>query len=433
MSKHLDLNNRNTIYLGLEARKSLGQLAKELGKAETTIAREIKHHKVFSDKGAYGRIKNRCVHRKSCTITGLCEQKQDCTRRCVTCSHCNSVCSNYEEEICSHLLQPPYVCNGCNDKPSCVLAKWLYEPKRADSQYLSLLSEARQGFNLTQNEFQLIDGCVSPLIRQGQSVHHVCVHNKDSIYVSERTVERLIHSCALSVRNIDLPRVCKLKPRKRPRAASKIERNCRNGRTMDDFRHYCENNHIFSAVQMDSVEGHPGGKALLTLIFPKSELMLAFLRDSNTSRSAIDCFNSLYDSLGHDDFSRLFPVILTDNGSEFTHPTAFETAPNGCRRTLIFYCDPMASYQQPQVERNHEFIRQILPHGVSFDSLSNEDVALMMSHINSYGRPGLEDRSPFEMFAFLYGREMLDKLLHLLCLTEIPPNKIILKPILLKR
>ncbi|MEF9896321.1 MAG: IS30 family transposase, partial [Clostridia bacterium] len=97
------------------------------------------------------------------------------------------------------------------------------------------------------------------------------------------------------------------------------------------------------------------------------------------------------------------------------------------------YCDPMASYQKPQVERNHEFIRTVLPKGTSFDSLSQMDIDLMMAHVNSYGRPALGDKSPFEMFAFLYGKKLLDKLLRLTCQRVIPANEIILKPALLRR
>ncbi|MEF9973805.1 MAG: hypothetical protein RR893_07725, partial [Clostridia bacterium] len=89
----------------------------------------------------------------------------------------------------------------------------------------------------------------------------------------------------------------------------------------------------------------------------------------NTAKTVIDSIAKLYEGLGHDDFCKLFPVILTDNGSEFSHPSALEFAPDGRRRTQIFYCDPMASYQKPQVERNHEFIRTVLPKGTSFDSL----------------------------------------------------------------
>ena len=34
----------------------------------------------------------------------------------------------------------------------------------------------------------------------------------------------------------------------------------------------------------------------------------------------------------------------------------------------------------------------------------------MMDHINSYGRASLGNKCPYEMFAFLYGQEVLDLL-----------------------
>ena len=48
--------------------------------------------------------------------------------------------------------------------------------------------------------------------------------------------------------------------------------------------------------------------------------MLAFLRDANTSKSVIDVYEELYYKLGGQDFRKLFPIILTDNGSEFSNP-----------------------------------------------------------------------------------------------------------------
>ena len=68
-------------------------------------------------------------------------------------------------------------------------------------------------------------------------------------------------------------------------------------------------------VQMDSVIGSVGGKVLLTFCFENSYLLLAFLRDSNTSQSVIDVFDYLTDLLGLQLFRKLFPVILTDNGN----------------------------------------------------------------------------------------------------------------------
>lgn len=134
---------------------------------------------------------------------------------------------------------------------------------------------------------------------------------------------------------------------------------------------------------MDSVIGRIGGKVLLTLMFRSCDLMLAFIRDRNTSQSVIDIFNWLYKLLGPTIFHKLFPVLLTDNGSEFSNPVALEFDDAGIKKTSIFYCDPRASFQKPNVELNHEFIRRILPKGYSFDGLTQEDINLVMSHINS--------------------------------------------------
>lgn len=123
------------------------------------------------------------------------------------------------------------------------------------------------------------------------------------------------------------------------------------------------------AVQTDTVIGRIGGKSLLTVIFPKSELMLAFLCDCHTAVAVRYWFDHLFEALTPS-WAVILNVILTDNGSEFSDPLALETASDGTQRAHVFYCDPMASWQKPQVERNHEFIRLILPKGSSFDHLT---------------------------------------------------------------
>lgn len=59
-----------------------------------------------------------------------------------------------------------------------------------------------------------------------------------------------------------------------------------------------------------------------------------------------------------------------------------------------YYCDPYSSYQKPNVELNHEFIRKILPKRKSFDELEQSDISLMMSHINSYSREKQDTSKP---------------------------------------
>ena len=182
---------------------------------------------------------------------------------------------------------------------------------------------------------------------------------------------------------------------------------------------------------MDTVYGTIGGKVLFTIIFTKTELMIAFLCDNRTARCILEKLRFLWEGLGEKMFSDLFPVLLTDNGSEFSDPTTIEVREDGSLRTHVFYCDPSASWQKGAVERNHEFIRLFLPKGSSFDGLVQTQINLMMSHINSYSRPSLHDKTPYEMFAFLYGDGALDSLLRLLCLTIIVPDDIILKPSIL--
>ena len=80
-------------------------------------------------------------------------------------------------------------------------------------------------------------------------------------------------------------------------------------------------------------------------------------------------------------------------------------------------------------ENNHEFIRRILPKGSSFDNLCQDDIQLMMDHINSYGRKKLGDKSPYQAFEFIYGRDVLESLGY----KMISANDIILQPSLLKK
>jgi IS30 family transposase len=183
-----------------------------------------------------------------------------------------------------------------------------------------------------------------------------------------------------------------------------------------------------SVVEMDTVlGGRSAGKVLLTMMFKSCDFMLAFLRERNTSKSVIDRFNILYELLGAERFKTLFPVILTDNGSEFSNPNALEFDAEGSRRTRIFYCDPNASFQKPNVELNHEFIRRILPKGRPFTTLCQADIDLVMSHVNSYSREKLSDKAPVDLFDFIYGEGIAKRL----GVSKIPPNEIILTPKLL--
>lgn len=428
-NKHLTDLDRLHIEYGLKNRISINKIAFELGKSSTTISREILKRAVSSNKCHPYKNPNRCIHRFNCSTQYLCEDKPNCTKRCSTCRYCNNLCSDFVEDICKKLSTSPYVCNGCIDEHLCTLRKKYYLHNTAHKDYRKTLVETRKGVNISEDELIQIDEIISPLIMKGQSVHHIVANNKDQFFISEKSLYRYVANGLLKARNIDMPRVCRLKPRISKPLEHKVDTTCRIGRNYDDYKSYLSQHNDIFAVEMDSVIGRVGGKVLLTLMFKSCDLMLAFIRDKNTSQTVIDIFNWLYVILGRDLFCTLFPALLGDNGSEFSNPTAIEFDNEGNRRSNVFYCDPRASFQKPNVELNHEFIRKVLPKGSSFDNLEQGDINLMMSHINSYSRAKLNDKSPHELFNFLYGQGILEKL----GLKLIPPNEIILKPSLLKK
>jgi len=427
-NKHLTNDERLQIERLLSEQTSLSQISEKLGKHKSTISREVRARAIIVDKGARYRIRNRCTRRVDCNRYGLCEDKTQCTKRCSACNLCNEICPDFEEQICYKLFEPPYVCNGCLDEFQCVLLKKYYINKKAHAAYSEKLVESRVGANITEEELLILDEFVSPLIGRGQSVHHIVTSNADNFNISERSIYRYVDGGLLTAKNIDMPRVCRMKPRKTKPIVHKVDSSCRIGRTYFEYEAFIKEAPV-AVVEMDSVIGRIGGKVLLTLMFTSCDFMLAFLRNRNTSQSVIDTFNALFELLGAQTFNLLFPLLLTDNGSEFSNPLKLEFDKDGNRRTRIFYCDPNASFQKPHVEINHTFIRRILPKGTSFDNLEQPDINLMFSHINSYPREKLGDKAPIDMFGFLYGWETLEKL----SISKIPANEILLKPTLLKK
>ena len=223
MSKHMTIDDRQTIAIGLKQGESLGAIAKQLGKCSSTISREIRSHRIVLNKNPYGRIVNRCINRNNCNLHSICDS--DCKRKCSTCNSCNSRCDLYKEERCEKLSRPPYVCNGCSDLPRCTLEKFYYDPIYAQNEYRQLLIESREGFNISADELRVIDDHITPLILNGQSVYHATLACCNELTVSSRSVYRLIDKSALKARNIDLPRKCKLSRAKAKSQSIKLMRN----------------------------------------------------------------------------------------------------------------------------------------------------------------------------------------------------------------
>ena len=428
--KQMDGTKRCRIEFGLAAGESKRLISKEIGVNLSTVSREIRKHTYVSFKGCLGRA-NQCVHRAECRRTGVCGTCPAKGALCTRCSHCNcnKVCRDVVYIDCAkRLARTAQVCNGCPDERKCHLRKFFYIASRAQEDYRRVLSENRQGAALDEGELKYLDALVSPKIRDGQSVHHICAANAAALTRNERTIQRYVNYGVLSAKRGDLKRACMVRRRKSlaKEYQHKVETGCYVGRTYADYQKFLADRPGVGPVYMDLVIGRPGGVCLLTLHWLRAGFMVGILIPNKCAASVTAVFDRLYGELGPELFAKLFPVILTDRGTEFSNPSRIEFTDDAksVRRTWVFFCDPMNSNQKSQLERNHEIVREILPKGVSFDALTQEKAYLALSHVNAYVRLAQGDRTPFEVFEFLYGEGTAARL-HI---ARIAPGEVVLKP-----
>lgn len=426
---HLTEEDRNRLERYLGKALSFRTIAESLGKNSSTISREIRNHRISSRKTTELCVLNNCRHRFECKIENLCQKLPiSCSGKCSKCRmvSCNELCRKFSLEECPRLVNAPYVCNGCRHERQCTLTKWYYVAGVAQKSYLRKLKESREGVNMTEDELHEISNVVYYGTRKGQSIHHIIKSNPDLFPVCEKTVYNLVEARAIRTKRHDLPMACRRKKRKSKAIEHKVDPKCRIGRSYDDFLTFRKANPDIPVVEMDSVVGTPGPKVLLTLQFVSCGFMLAFLRSSNNAASVIDIFNSLEKTLGLDTFRRMFPVILTDNGSEFSNPLALEFSPTTKeRKTRIFYCNPYSSWEKPHVENNHLNLRKLFPKGSCFNSLSQDNINLAISHLNCCIRKELNDKTAFDLFELIYGKEVLSKL----NVEKVPPRDVDMTPI----
>ena len=428
--KHMNQEDRVIIEKGLDSSRTLSSIATELCKDPTTIAKEIKKHRIFQEHNSYNEPAVRCALARDCHRKHVCNNVLFCQKECKRCSRCHNFCKDFIpfDYHCPKTDKAPYVCNACPKRSGCRLDKYYYRAVRAQREYKTLLVESRTGINVTEDELALIDATVSPLVAQGQSIYMI-LQNHPEIRQCEKTLYNYVNSGVLSIGNLDLPKKVKYKPRK-AHASEIDDAGIFEGRTYKDYGDYMKEHPDTRITEMDTVVGPDGShKVLLTMHFCSSGFMMAFLLDSKEASGVERVFDEINRAIGTFLFCKTMPLILTDRGGEFRHADALECGIDNVLRTSIFYCDPMASWQKPHCEKNHEYIRKICPQSsATFDRLTQTDVNLMMSHINSACRESLANLTPFALAKLMLPAELLS----FFGLEEIPADEVILTPALLK-
>ena len=395
---HLSYEDRKNIEDGLNENKSINQISKEINRSHSSILREIDRNKKYSEPSAWNNYKI---------------------------NHSDLVLS------CERLKHSPYVCNGCKSRSGCRKVRWTYYAREADNSYKEVKSEARKGINLTAEEIYKINSILTPLIKKGQTINHLYINHPDILDFSKPSFYNYVNNGVFEFSPLDFPRIVKYKKRKNSKnRRTRKEREILINRKYDDFQKFISNHPDFNIVEMDTVEGlKDENDCFLTLLWRKSKFMLIFKLESQTSEEVSRIFNILQTLIPYDDYKRLFEVILTDNGHEFFDVLNIECMRStGEQVTKLFFCDPHMSCQKGMIEKNHEFIRYILPKGSSFKNITQEDCDLFMNNINSLCRDSLNGKSPYEAMLFLCDEYILKSL----NCYYIKPDEVILNDSLLK-
>lgn len=431
--KHLTWEDRHEIQRGLREHRSFVEIAAMIGCSPDTVSKEIRIHRYHKKrkeyKGSYVKP-NRCKHRDTCKRRNVCNKKKGykCRIPCRECLKCNELCPYFVDAPCLISKKAPYVCNGCTKSLKCLFDKFLYNADYANKEYVEKLHESRKGIDLSRDELVALDELVSPLIQKGQPLAHIMQEHENEIPCGMRTLYNYIGAGYLTARNLDMHRTVRYRKRRHDIKQPKISYKKKEGHHYREYLQVIEEKPRQRVVQMDTVEGVKGGKMLQTFLWKENNLMIAFLIDSKEMENTVATFDWLEERLGTELFQELFPLVLTDNGCEFADPEKFETGKNGKKRTSLYYCEARHSEQKGELEKNHEYIRYILPKGTSFDGLTQEKVLLMMNHINNTIRPKFKGNTPMNKALKDFNAEALKKL----GLTVIPPDDICLRPELIK-
>ena len=141
--------------------------------------------------------------------------------------------------------------------------------------------------------------------------------------------------------------------------------------------------------EADTVIGKPGGAVLVTLAERKTRQSILVL---SPDKSAISVKKAIIGALRP--LAAHVHTITYDNGKEFAHHTDIASALDA----QGYFAHPYHSWERGLNENMNGLIRQYLPKGKSFDSLTQDDIQRIMDKLNNRPRKCLGYRTPNQVF-----------------------------------
>lgn len=418
---HLTIEQRRIIAEGIRNGSSKSAIAETIGKDKSTVGKEIKLHRQLVRK---------------CPLPLECAAYKHCTHG----RNCSISCSGYVPFHCSRRDRSPGACNGCPKMSSCRFDKYKYDPEDAHHDYRTTLVDSREGVNLTKDEAQAMADIIVPLLKKGHSPYQI-VTDHPELGICEKTLYNYIDSGIFQfiggAINLDLRRKVSRKPSKKKSNEYKKreDRKFLKCRLYTDYLAYIQENPDTAVTQMDTVYNDgSNGPFIQTFRFMRGMVLFALYHEEKTAAEMKEGVDLPEKILGKEVFRKYVNVLLTDRGSEFSMADAMETDTDNTVRTRVFFCDPLRAGQKGSLENNHIELRYILPKQADLRALgltSQEDLNLVLSHVNSSSVESLGGKSPLELTQFLYP-DLYEKL-EAFGIHQIDKDKIILNPELLRK
>ena len=191
----------------------------------------------------------------------------------------------------------------------------------------------------------------------------------------------------------DLWKHCRhqLKHRKRQVSASYV---AVQNRTLIDERPADWNGSTPGDFEMDTIVGKGGKGAIVTLVERNSNFTFArkLPQGKNAKALAQAVILMLLPYIGK------IRSITTDNGSEFAEHLMIAKR----LKTRIFFAHPYSSWEKGCIEYHNKLIRQYIPKGTDFDTISDDMLKEIIIKINRRPRMKLGFSSPVtEFFKFI--------------------------------
>lgn len=161
-------------------------------------------------------------------------------------------------------------------------------------------------------------------------------------------------------------------------------------RMIDDRPESAELRKIIGHWEGDTIIGKNHKQGIVTNVERKSGFLLAKKIPKRTATNVADVTKELFDNIPDE----LKISITYDNGKEFAWHKIIETE----NKMKVYFAHPYCSWERGTNENTNGLLRQYIPKGTDFDTVSDEDLAKYVDLINNRPRKRLGWKTPFEVF-----------------------------------